>query len=190
MQQPLTDSVDHQICRMIAEEESGLVIRYNTYESLFGAALIASTDKGICFLSFGEKRMMEEELKQRFPGADPVEEKAEIHTTALSLLSGSDSNLSIPLHIKGSDFQLKVWNELLRIPFGDKSSYKQIAEVIGKPNAVRAVGTAVGRNPVSYLIPCHRVIRSDNRLGGYHWGPELKLMMLQQESKNNSLKSL
>ncbi|MBK5196486.1 MAG: methylated-DNA--[protein]-cysteine S-methyltransferase [Proteiniphilum sp.] len=172
---------------MIPEKETGIAIRYNIYESLFGETLIASTDKGICFLSFGEKKMMEEELKQRFPGADPVEEKAEIHSTALSLLSGSDSNLSIPLHIKGTDFQLKVWDELLLIPFGHKSSYKQIAENIGKPKAVRAVGSAVGKNPVSCLIPCHRVIRSDNALGGYHWGPELKERMLQYESKNNFL---
>ena len=182
MEQPASYKADHQICRIIPEEESGIAIRYNTYESQFGATLIASTAKGICFLSFGEKKMMEQELKQRFPEADPVEEKAEIHATALSLLSCSDSNLSVPLHIKGTDFQLKVWNALLLIPFGEKCSYKQIAEVIGKPKAVRAVGTAVGRNPVSYLIPCHRVLRSDNRLGGYHWGPELKVMMLQYET--------
>lgn len=179
---------DHQINRMIPEEEeTGFAVRYNFYESLFGESLIASTDKGICLLSFGERKMMEEELKQRFPGAVLIKEKAEIHNTALSLLSGTDRNRSIPLHIKGTDFQLKVWNELLLIPLGQTSSYKQIAENIGKPKAVRAVGSAVGKNPVSSLIPCHRVIRSDNRLGGYHWGPELKEKMLQYESNKDFL---
>lgn len=183
MRKDETNKADYQIYRMIPGDETGINIRYNFYESLFGETLIASTGKGICFLSFGERKIMEKELKLRFPGAVLAEEKTEIHTIALSYLSQSVSNHNLPLHIKGTDFQLNVWNELLLIPFGQTSSYKQIAVNIGKPESARAVGSAVGKNPVSWLIPCHRVIRSDNKLGGYHWGPELKVLMLQYESK-------
>jgi O-6-methylguanine DNA methyltransferase len=167
---------------MAPSEENGIIIKYNKYDTPFGVALIASTDKGICYIAFGEENLMEEELKRRYPKATFAEENAPLHMSALSLITGSGTGDSIPIHIKGTDFQVSVWNELLRIPFGKKSTYKRIAEQIGQPKAIRAVGTAVGQNPVSCLIPCHRVVRSDNTLGGYHWGLGIKERMLNHES--------
>ena len=155
-----------QIDRMLPGEESGMIISYNIYDSMFGKALIASTIKGICFIALGTEKMMLEELGRKYPGAMLIQENAPFHATALSRISGKDDGNLFPLHIKGTDFQLKVWNALLQITPGEKSTYKLIAANIGQPKASRAVGTAVGQNPVCYLIPCHRVVRTDQSLGG------------------------
>lgn len=171
-----------QIIRMLPGEENGTIILYNIYDSMFGKALIASTSIGICFIAMGPERVMQEELKRKYPKAALIRENAPIHATALSRMFGHDDVHLLPLHIKGTDFQLKVWNALLQIPLGEKSTYKRIASNIGQPTASRAVGAAVGQNPVCYLIPCHRVIRTDQSLGDYHWGKELKEKMLKQES--------
>jgi AraC family transcriptional regulator of adaptative response/methylated-DNA-[protein]-cysteine methyltransferase len=171
-----------QIIRMLPGEENGLIISYNIYDSMFGKALIASTSIGICFIAMGPERVMLEELKRKYPKAALIRENAPLQVTALSRMFGHDDGDLLPLHIKGTDFQLKVWNALLQIPTGEKSTYKLIATHIGRPKASRAVGTAVGKNPVCYLIPCHRVVRSDRSLGGYRWGTDLKEKMLKQES--------
>ena len=96
--------------------------------------------------------------------------------------------LDLTLHVAGTGFQLSVWNALLQIPVGEVSSYKAVAQAIGKPKAVRAVGSAIGNNPVSCIIPCHRVVRSDGRLGGYFWGTEIKRSMLEREAQTAGIR--
>lgn len=159
-----------------------LTIRYSFVETACGEMLVASTSKGVCYLAFvtaGHEAVLAE-LKHLFPratyemGTDAFQEKA------LLALDGKVDGL-VPLHLKGTDFQLSVWKELLKIPAGSVTSYGKIAEALQKPKACRAVGTAVGDNPVSVLIPCHRVLRTDGALGGYHWGLERKIRLLDRE---------
>ena len=163
------------------KEGRGIEVYYETYDTQFGKSVIGSTEKGICYLAFGEEEKMIRELKWRHCRARWTRNKTDWQTKALSIISGVEQNETIPLHVRGTDFQLNVWNELLKIPSGKLSTYKTIAENIGNPKANRAVGTAVGQNPVSYLIPCHRVVRTDGGLGGYHWGIEVKKKMLGME---------
>lgn len=160
----------------------GLTIRYSFADASCGEMLLASTAKGVCYLAFvtdGHEAALAE-LKHLFPcatyemGIDAFQEKA------LLALDGNVSG-SIPLHLKGTDFQMNVWKELLKIPAGGVTSYGKIAEALQKPKACRAVGTAIGDNPVSVLIPCHRVLRADGALGGYHWGLERKIRLLERE---------
>lgn len=165
---------------MKENEKSALKIAYSFHTTSYGEALIASTPKGICYLAFGKKEQMLKELKQRYAKAEINEQSQPLHEAATAFISGK-SDEKIPLHVSGTDFQLKVWDALLHIPRGNRSTYKAIAEGIGKPNAVRATGTAIGQNPVSHLIPCHRVVRTDGGLGGYHWGIEVKKQMLHNE---------
>lgn len=159
-----------------------LTIRYSFVETACGEMLVASTSKGVCYLAFvtdGQETALAE-LKHLFPratyemGTDAFQEKA------LLALDGKVDGL-VPLHLKGTDFQLSVWNELLKIPMGSVTCYGKIAAALQKPKACRAVGTAVGDNPVSVLIPCHRVLRTDGALGGYHWGLERKIRLLDRE---------
>lgn len=159
-----------------------LTIRYSFVDAACGEMLVASTSKGVCYLVFvtdGREAVLAE-LKHLFPravyemGTDAFQEKA-------VLALGGEVTTPIPLHLKGTDFQLKVWNELLKIPVGGVTSYGQIAAALQKLNACRAVGTAIGDNPVSVLIPCHRVLRKDGTLGGYHWGLERKVQLLDRE---------
>jgi AraC family transcriptional regulator of adaptative response/methylated-DNA-[protein]-cysteine methyltransferase len=169
---------------MFQKEENGIKIHYETYDTPFGKAVIASTEKGICYIAFGEEQTMLDELKQRYSKAKLTKAKTDWHEKALATVSETEQNEIIALHVRGTGFQLNVWSELLQIPSGKLSTYKTIAERVGNPKATRAVGTAVGQNPVSYLIPCHRVVRSDGGLGGYHWGIEIKKLMLEKELKN------
>lgn len=165
------------------KEIKSLVIDYSFHETDYGLALIASTYKGICYIAFGESEKMEKELKQRYKKFDFIQKTTHLHETARKLLSNPKQEYPLPIHITGTDFQLKVWNALLQIPVGGTTTYKAIAQEIKHPKAVRAVGTAVGKNPVSYFIPCHRVIKTDGKFGGYHWGLELKKQLLEKESK-------
>jgi len=166
---------------MARDEDNGIDIHYDTYDTSFGKAVVASTETGICYIAFGEEKRMLDELKQRYPQARLTKNKTDWHTQALAIIDGLEPSETMPLHVRGTGFQRNVWNELLKIPSGKLSTYKTIAENINKPKATRAVGTAVGQNPVSYLIPCHRVIRTDGGLGGYHWGIEIKKQMLERE---------
>ena len=172
------------IFQMSPLEEKELIIYYNIYDTIYGKTLIASTDIGVCFVALGEEAFMIEELHYEYGKAKLEKENINIHNKTISLIENPSSLFNITFHIKGTDFQMKVWEELLKIPHGDRRSYKIIAENIGKPKAVRAVGTAVGQNPISCLIPCHRVIRSDNSLGGYRWGLDIKKKLLENESLN------
>jgi len=179
-----------------AEYKNGgksLTINYSFSESPFGNVIVASTEKGICYMAFeNDKETALGNLKGKFPSASFVEKQDELQKNALSIFNKDWTKLTtIKLHLKGTDFQLKVWESLLSIPMGKLSTYGNIAGKIGSPNASRAVGTAVGSNPVAFLIPCHRVIQSSGNIGGYHWGSERKQLIVGWESSlvysNNSI---
>ena len=160
-----------------------LAIHYSFAETLFGEVLVASTHKGICALSFVEHQLEAlQQLKSQFPKAQLVEQIDEFQTNALAFFQKDWEKLpEIKLHLKATDFQLKVWQSLLRIPMGQLSTYGQIAQNIDHAKAARAVGTAIGSNPVAFLIPCHRVIQSTGLLGGYEWGTLRKTAMIGWE---------
>ena len=160
-----------------------LTIYYSYPETIFGPACIASTNKGICYLAFGDTATAYKELVELFPRANFIHQEQEIHKQAIAFLQNPTHILTpLQLHIKGTPFQLKVWNALLNIPLGKLTTYGNISKHLNNPKAHRAVGTAVGSNPVSYIIPCHRVIRSSGELGGYHWGLDLKVAMIGWEA--------
>jgi len=161
-----------------------LKINYLISQSIFGQMLTASTGKGICYLAFSEdKGQMLTELKELFPNASFTEQTNEGIEQVIRFF-GLDWNnpKEIRLHLKGTAFQLKVWETLLKIPEGQLATYGEIAKKIQNPKATRAVGSAVGDNPVSFLIPCHRIIRSSGVLGQYHWGPARKKAMIGWEA--------
>ncbi len=162
-----------------------LHIHYNYAETLFGDVFIASTPKGICHLSFltDDGNNAEAQLLSRFPAAMLEKKTDMLQQEALKMFREEWSNLNlIKLHLKGTPFQIKVWNALLHIPPGALKSYSGIASEIGDPKASRAVGTAIGSNPVAYLIPCHRVITSSGQPGGYHWGIDRKTAIIGWEA--------
>ena len=160
-----------------------LVINYSFAESLFGNLLIAATQKGVCHMAFEEEEEKAlEKLRMKFPNATFVRKLDLMQQHALFIFQNDWSKLSeIKLHLKGTDFQLKVWESLLKIPFGKLSTYGKIAQNIQSPNASRAVGTAIGSNPVAFLIPCHRVIQSSGIFGGYMWGTTRKAAIIGWE---------
>jgi AraC family transcriptional regulator of adaptative response/methylated-DNA-[protein]-cysteine methyltransferase len=165
-----------------ARAGDGLTINYGWFESPFGPALSMGTHRGICGLAFAAefgRDVAMADLTARWPKATYVEHPTAIaHWTKAALgLSGETA-----LHMIGAPFQLQVWQALLRIPSGHVTTYSEIAQAIGRPKAVRAVGTAVGRNPVSLLIPCHRALRKSGALGGYHWGLPVKRALLAWEA--------
>ncbi|MGE8537320.1 bifunctional helix-turn-helix domain-containing protein/methylated-DNA--[protein]-cysteine S-methyltransferase [Chryseobacterium sp. JV274] len=169
-----------------AEYKNGgksLSIHYSFSESPFGNIIVASTEKGICYMAFEDhKETAFGELKQKFPNASFTERQDALQKNALSIFDKDWTKLNtIKLHLKGTDFQLKVWESLLTIPMGKLSTYGSLAEKIGNPKASRAVGTAIGSNPVAFLIPCHRVIQSTGNLGGYRWGSERKQLIVGWE---------
>ena len=172
----------YKIIPMTNLEENNLVINYESYDSIFGKIFIASTHKGICYIGLGDRKETLEEVKTRYKNALLVKKVDKQHTTAIEQITKPYPGTDISFHIKGTDFQLKVWKELLNTEYGKTYSYKHIAEQIGKPKAIRAVATAIGQNPISFLIPCHRIIRSDGTLGGYFWGLDIKKKILKHES--------
>ena len=166
-----------------------LKINFSFAETIFGNVIIASTSKGICYLAFyDDKKEAFEKLQNTFPNA-AYEQMSDLHqANALSFFSkNTDDANAIRLHLKGTPFQIKVWEALLKIPMGKLSTYSSIAYTIENIKASRAVGSAVGDNPVAFLIPCHRVIRSTGEFGNYHWGPVRKLAMIGWEMSANEL---
>jgi AraC family transcriptional regulator of adaptative response/methylated-DNA-[protein]-cysteine methyltransferase len=166
-----------------ARAGEGLTIAWGWFDSPFGPALVMGTDRGICGIGFaaetgGEATMAD--LCARWPRAAFVEDPARLAPSAAAAFGQAPGET--PLFLIGAPFQIKVWEALLAIPSGHVTTYGDIARVIGAPRAVRAVGTAVGRNPVSWLIPCHRALRKSGALGGYHWGLPVKRAMLAWES--------
>ncbi|GBF39075.1 methylated-DNA--[protein]-cysteine S-methyltransferase [Leptospira johnsonii] len=166
-----------------------LSINYSYAECPFGNLLVASTPKGICYISFFEnEKKVFQELKAIFPNATYNQTVDMIQQNALFIFTHDWSQLGkIKLHLKGTDFQLKVWETLLKIPMGKLSTYGQIGEQMGNPKATRAIGTAIGNNPVAFLIPCHRIIRSSGEFGEYHWGDSRKVAMIGWEAAKTDL---
>lgn len=169
-----------------AEYKNGgknLHINYSFAESPFGSLIVGSTTKGVCYMSFevDEEKALNK-LKMKFPNAVFQRKLDLLQQNALFIFQNDWDKISeIKLHLRGTDFQLKVWESLLKIPMGNLSTYGNIAEQIGNSNASRAVGTAIGSNPVAFLIPCHRVIQSSGALGGYMWGSTRKTAIIGWE---------
>jgi len=162
-----------------------LTIHYSFAETPFGQVLIASTYKGICYMAFADdSNSAFEVLRKHFPNASFKQITDTLQQQALYIFTHNDWTQldKIKLHLKATPFQLKVWEMLLKIPAGSLSTYGHIAKDIGTPNASRAVGAAIGRNPVAFLIPCHRVIQSGGMLGGYHWGLVRKASIIGWEA--------
>jgi AraC family transcriptional regulator of adaptative response/methylated-DNA-[protein]-cysteine methyltransferase len=170
-----------------AEYKNGgkeLEINYSFAETPFGNIIVASTPKGICYMAFADDREEAfDQLLQQFPNATYTQVVDVSQQDALFIFKKDWSELSsIKLHLKGTNFQLKVWETLLKIPMGGLSTYSDISQEINSPGASRAVGSAVGANPVAFLIPCHRVIKSTGETGQYHWGSTRKSAMIGWEA--------
>ena len=170
-----------------AEYKNGgkaLAINYSFADSPFGTILVASTSKGICYMAFADdKEKALNELHHQFPNASYNQVVDHIQQEALFIFQKDWSKLSnIKLHLKGTAFQLKVWEALLKVPMGGLETYGSLAKVIHMPTASRAVGSAVADNPVAFLIPCHRIIRSTGEFGQYHWGPTRKSAIIGWEA--------
>ncbi len=175
-----------------AEYKNGgknLEINFSFAESPFGNLLVASTTKGICHMAFYDNEQKAFEiLKSHFPEATFNRKLDILQKNALFIFQNDWSELQqVKLHLKGTGFQLKVWETLLKIPMGQLTTYGYVAQQIEKPNASRAVGTAIGSNPVAFLIPCHRIIQSTGNLGGYMWGTTRKTAIIGWESARISV---
>lgn len=169
-----------------AEYKNGgknLTINFSFAESPFGNIVVASTTKGICYMAFFEEQHEAfSVLQNQFPNSTFKRNLDIIQQDALCIFQNDFSKLNkIKLHLRGTAFQLKVWETLLKIPIGHLTTYGTIAQKIGNQNASRAVATAIGNNPVAYLIPCHRVILASGNLGGYMWGNTRKTAIIGWE---------
>ncbi|WP_405109500.1 methylated-DNA--[protein]-cysteine S-methyltransferase [Phaeobacter sp. BS52] len=165
-----------------ARKGASLRILWGWFDSPFGLVLVMGTEKGICGMGFAAETGAEPtmaDMRSRWPDADFVEDPMALRAMVEAIF---DQRGEAALHMIGAPLQIKVWEALLRIPSGQVTTYSEIAHAIGAPRAVRAVGTAVGRNPVSWLIPCHRALRKSGALGGYHWGLPVKRAMLAYEA--------
>ena len=161
---------------------AGLTIRHGQFDSPFGRVLAMGTDRGLCGLAFTEEMGMQAawaDMTARWPGARFTEAPEALRDWVDAAFGGGGT---ARVQMIGAPFQVKVWEALLAVPSGRVTTYGDIARAIGHPRASRAVGTAVGRNPVSWLIPCHRALRKSGGLGGYHWGLPVKRAMLAWES--------
>ncbi len=169
--------------RNVAKEITAL--HYSIHPTPFGDALIASTESGICALHFTDtNENLLEALAQQYPKAVLKPAPLPEHALAADWISGNLPQKTIPLHLSGSPFQLQVWQALLEIPVGETCTYGQLAARLGLPvTAARAVGNAVGQNPIAVLIPCHRVVGSAGKLTGFRWGVERKKQLLLAEWK-------
>lgn len=160
---------------------AGLVIRFAVHETPFGPAFVAMTPKGICHFAFvdgGDIDGRLAALRAQWPLADLLEDGRSAQAAVRAMFGEPghrEPGVPISLHVSGTNFQVSVWKALLNIAPATLASYAQVADAVGRPKAARAVGQAVGANPVALLIPCHRVIRESGELGGYHWGGTRKL---------------
>jgi AraC family transcriptional regulator, regulatory protein of adaptative response / methylated-DNA-[protein]-cysteine methyltransferase len=156
------------------------------FQSPLGTVLIAATDKGLCSVKLGDDAArLKALLAEEFSAAEIVQgELKELKAKILAFIEGEASLARLPLDIRGTVFQRRVWDELRRIPRGETRTYTEIARAIGAPDAVRAVGSACGANPVALAVPCHRAVRTDGGLGGYAWGLARKKKLLALEKKS------
>jgi len=165
---------------------AGLTMRYGFHPSPFGTALVIATDRGLAGLAFcdpGSEAESLADMTRRWPNASYVEDAAATAPYAARIFEPANWRQDQPLRVVliGSDFQIRVWQALLRIPLGQVCSYSTIAERIGRPTASRAVGAAIGANPISFVVPCHRALGKSGALTGYHWGLTRKRAMLGWE---------
>ncbi len=166
---------------LVQSEIKNLPIFFSFAESPFGKVCLASTEKGLCSVSLvmGTDAESLESLGKKFPGAILTAGFRPEHAAFLRLLDKKSETL--PFHLLGTPFQLDVWKALLHIPFGKTTTYGALAAEIGRPKAFRAVGSAVGDNPIFYAVPCHRVLPASGGIGNYYWGPEIKKALLDWE---------
>lgn len=158
-----------------------VTIKAGFAKSPFGICLIGKTSKGICHLSFWNAKKNNLKIIQKdWPNALLKHDDVYIQKLADKIFRNSNKS-TLSTFLKGTDFQMSVWKELAKIPKGSFTTYGRLAQAVGKPKAARAVGTAVGQNPVAYLVPCHRVIRTTGAIGGYHWGVHRKRAILAWE---------
>ncbi|WP_316767251.1 methylated-DNA--[protein]-cysteine S-methyltransferase [Pedobacter frigiditerrae] len=169
-----------------------LIVNYNYHHTPFGNLLIAATAKGVCYMAFADDEALAfGELHQQLPKANFNKLTDKNQEDALQIFGSNwKETKSLKLHLKGTPFQLKVWEMLLKIPKGSFTTYGSIAQKIGNANASRAVGSAIGSNPIAFLIPCHRVIQSSGNFGQYHWGSVRKTAMLGWEAAQTNLAQL
>jgi AraC family transcriptional regulator, regulatory protein of adaptative response / methylated-DNA-[protein]-cysteine methyltransferase len=165
----------------------GLTVYYGFHPSLFGSALVMATERGLCGLAFadlGKERPALDDMRRRWPKARYVEDSARTAPLAARIFDKKAWRQDRPLRVVliGTDFEVRVWEKLLRIPLGRATTYSDIAGSIGSPKAARAVGAAVGKNPISFVVPCHRVLGKSGALTGYHWGVTRKQAMLGWEA--------
>jgi AraC family transcriptional regulator, regulatory protein of adaptative response / methylated-DNA-[protein]-cysteine methyltransferase len=165
-----------------------LTINYSVHDSEFGYYVIGSTKRGVCSVLFLEDSGDAiSELTQRWPNAKIVLQQDEFHESIIEFFNNQNPSKKIKLLLGGTNFQIKVWEALLTIPEGTITSYGKIATKLGDPNSSRAVGTAIGDNPIGYIIPCHRVLKSTGQISGYRWGQTRKKAILGYEaSKTHS----
>ncbi|TGM26209.1 methylated-DNA--[protein]-cysteine S-methyltransferase, partial [Leptospira selangorensis] len=168
------------------EKGAGISLYYEFFPTILGEMIVVSSEKGIQNLQFRKTNQNKMEflcsIQEELPFATWIEEERSLHTPVKQFLQNHTLPKNpIPLSVLGTPFQLKVWNSLLSIPQGDITTYGEIATAIGKPNAQRAVGSAIGKNPIAVLIPCHRVIQASGLLGGYRWNAKRKQMLLSIE---------
>jgi AraC family transcriptional regulator, regulatory protein of adaptative response / methylated-DNA-[protein]-cysteine methyltransferase len=167
----------------------GLTISYASGQTPLGLLMIGATDRGICFLQFGDsERELQADLRRQFPAAAvqamPATHEAQFESWMAALnrhLRGLEPRLDLPLDVRGTAFQLIVWRYLQKVPYGEIRSYSEVAEAIGRPKAARAVARACSSNSVALLIPCHRGVRGTGELGGYRWGVQRKRVLLDTE---------
>lgn len=173
------------------EKGNGIRIEYGFHNTPFGECIIGVTGRGICHLSFlqeDNRSTAVEELERAWENAIVRENSRNTEMMASTIFNrrpGKQEKLSVL--VKGTNFQVKVWNALLEVPYGNVTTYQSIARHIELPNALQAVGTAIGANPIAYLIPCHRIIRKNLIIGEYHWGPERKKAMLGWEMAKTAI---
>lgn len=164
---------------------TGARISYTIVDCALGRLLIAATELGVCYVAFGDSDSeIEGHLHREYPAAEIRRDESSIRDWTQALLEHLDGNqpcLDVPIDITGTEFQRRVWEALASIPYGSTRSYSEVAQSVGQPHAVRAVGRACGANPVSIVVPCHRVVRKDGGLGGYGWGLERKRALLERE---------
>ena len=165
----------------------GVEIDFTIAESPLGRLLLAATARGVCRVMIGEKdTVLERELRQEYPHAIVRRNDRILSAQVRALLEhlrGRSPHVELPLDVRATAFQWRVWGQLQAIPYGETRTYRQVAAAIGKPSATRAVARACATNPVALLIPCHRVIRTDGSMGGYRWGVSRKQALLKQERR-------
>jgi len=161
-----------------------ILISYSFCNSPIGKIIVASMPQGVCYVGYAdspESALLE--LQKRFPNDTFRKRKNRFHERVKKLFAGKwEKDKKLPLFLKGTEFQIKVWEALLQIQTGGMTTYGKIATSIGFPKAQRAVGTAIGKNPILYIIPCHRVIAQNGKLGGFYWGIDKKIELLNWEN--------